>query len=91
MVNATRIIVRGLVQGVFFRDSVRKEAQELGLTGTVMNKSDGSVEIILFGEENNVDSLVRWCYIGPPLSEVESVEVSEIEVEHVLKDFRVIG
>ena len=73
--------VRGRVQGVFFRDSVSREAQSRGLAGWVRNCDDGTVEAVFEGDDEAVDALVAYCRSGPPDAEVDSVEVSDEEPE----------
>jgi acylphosphatase len=70
-----RIRVRGMVQGVWFRQSTADEARRLGLEGWVRNLADGSVEAEAQGERGRVEALVRWCHRGPPAARVEGVEV----------------
>ena len=69
-----RLIVRGRVQGVWFRDSTRREAVSLGLAGWVRNLPDGSVETLIEGPEDQVRRLVSWCGKGPPSAEVFRVD-----------------
>ncbi len=69
------IVVKGRVQGVFFRASAQQEGLQLGLTGEVRNLPDGSVEAIVEGEKRAVDDFVDWCRRGPPSAEVEDVQV----------------
>jgi acylphosphatase len=69
------IVVRGRVQGVFFRASAQQEGLRLGLKGEVRNLPDGSVEAIVEGERRAVDDFVAWCKRGPPSAEVEDVHV----------------
>jgi len=69
-----RVIIRGFVQGVFFRASTRDVAKRLGLTGWVKNLSDGSVEAVFEGEREKVEEAVRWCYKGPPGASVRDVD-----------------
>ncbi|HKC61002.1 MAG TPA: acylphosphatase [Myxococcales bacterium] len=69
------IVVRGRVQGVFFRASAQQEGLQLGLTGEVRNLPDGSVEAIVEGEREAVDDFVAWCRRGPPSADVEDVDV----------------
>jgi acylphosphatase len=69
------IVVKGRVQGVFFRASAQQEGLQLGLTGEVRNLPDGSVEAIVEGEKRAVDDFVAWCRRGPPSADVEDVEV----------------
>lgn len=72
-----RAVVQGRVQGVFFRDSVRRWAQEHGLSGWVRNCDDGSVETVLEGEAGRIDRVLGLVESGPPRSDVKSVAVSE--------------
>ncbi|MCD9197336.1 acylphosphatase [Aeromicrobium wangtongii] len=73
------VIVRGTVQGVFFRASCESEANRLGVTGWVANRPDGSVEATFEGSAEAVDHLVTWCRVGPPRAEVTDVQVTEQE------------
>jgi acylphosphatase len=74
-----RVIVRGRVQGVFFRDSINRLATELGVAGWVRNRGDGSVEAVFEGDPKSIDRLVELCREGPPGAEVESVDTSDEE------------
>ena len=69
--------VEGLVQGVYFRDYAQKEARSLELSGWVRNRPDGTVEVVLEGEEENVGQMIAWLHIGPPQAEVTEVQVTE--------------
>lgn len=72
--------VSGKVQGVFFRDSTRDQAQRRGVRGWVRNLKDGRVEAVFEGPQESVDALVHWCKTGPELARVTNVErVSEPE------------
>jgi acylphosphatase len=70
----TRVIVHGAVQGVFFRDTCRRVAEQAGVSGWVRNLADGSVEAVFEGEPDAVHQMVEWCRSGPPLANVEKVE-----------------
>jgi acylphosphatase len=70
-----RVVVRGDVQGVFFRESCRREALTAGVSGWIRNRADGSVEAVFEGSEEAVDSLCSWCRHGPPHARVEQVDV----------------
>ncbi|MBA2559749.1 MAG: acylphosphatase [Propionibacteriales bacterium] len=72
-----RVVVRGDVHGVFFRDSCRSESVAVGVSGWVANRSDGSVEAVFEGERDAVESLCAWCRVGPPHARVEEVVVTE--------------
>ena len=69
--------VRGRVQGVFFRDTMRRMAQSRGVAGWVRNRPDGAVEAVLEGEPDAVDSLVRFAREGPRGAAVDEVEVAD--------------
>jgi acylphosphatase len=76
-----RVVVRGRVQGVFFRDSTRARADAHGVVGWIRNRPDGAVEAVLEGPPQAVDRVLRFLEIGPPQAEVLDVEVSEEEPE----------
>lgn len=76
-----RVVVHGFVQGVFFRDSVRRLAQQRGVAGWVANRADGAVEAVLEGEPDAVERLVEFCRTGPRGARVDSVDVVEEEPE----------
>ena len=76
-----RAVVKGDVQGVFFRDSTRDRARSRGVAGWVTNRSDGSVEAVFEGDEDAVESMLRFVKEGPRRAEVRDVEVSEEEPE----------
>jgi acylphosphatase len=75
-----RVVVAGRVQGVWFRESCRRQAEHLGVTGWVQNLRDGSVEIEAQGGRVAVDALVAWAREGPRLAMVESVTVDPLPV-----------
>ena len=85
-----RVIVRGKVQGVFFRDSTEERAQRAGVDGWVRNRSDGTVEAVFEGAPAAVEDLLRFCAVGPSWARVEQVEVSE-ESPTEERGFRVTG
>jgi acylphosphatase len=76
-----RVVVRGNVQGVFFRDSCRREASSRGLAGWVTNRPDGAVEAVFEGEPEAVQALVDWCSGGPRGADVDSVDETTEEPE----------
>ncbi len=76
-----RVVVYGRVQGVFFRDSARRRAQQHGVAGSISNRWDGAVEAVFEGEPEAVERLVRFMHQGPRGAEVERVDVSEEEPE----------
>jgi acylphosphatase len=70
------LVIHGRVQGVFFRDSMRREAQSLSIAGWVRNCSDGTVEAAVQGESAAVDAIVRWARRGPQRAQVERVDIA---------------
>jgi acylphosphatase len=85
---AREVVVHGHVQGVFFRDSLRREAESAGVAGWVGNEADGSVRARLEGPRAGVERLVSWAHQGPPHASVERVDVHDVEPEG-LDAFRV--
>ena len=69
-----RVVVHGRVQGVFFRDTVRRRAQQRGVAGWVRNNRDGTVEAVFEGDPDAVERLVRFCGEGPRGAVVERVQ-----------------
>jgi acylphosphatase len=83
-VKRVRVLVRGRVQGVFFRAEARERARSLGVAGWIRNAGDGSVEVVFEGADEQVDSLVEWCRRGPAGARVDEVEaVSEEPVGEI--------
>lgn len=76
-----RVVVHGHVQGVFFRDTVRRHAQQRGLAGWVRNNPDGTVEAVFEGEPEPVARLVELCHEGPRGAYVVRVEVADEDPE----------
>lgn len=76
-----RVVVRGRVQGVWFRDSCQRRAHEHGVAGWVRNREDGSVEAVFEGDERDVGAMVEWCRHGPSRARVDAVEVSTEDPE----------
>jgi acylphosphatase len=76
-----RVVVHGLVQGVFFRDTVRRRALEQSVSGWVRNNWDGTLEAAFEGSQEAVDRLVALCHEGPRGARVDRVDVSEEEPE----------
>jgi acylphosphatase len=76
-----RVTVHGLVQGVFFRDTVRRRARSAGVTGWVRNNLDGTVEAVFEGESDAVERLVEFCRDGPRGAQVDWMDVEAEEPE----------
>ena len=82
------VVVRGRVQGVFFRDGVYEQARALGVSGWVRNRSDGAVEGVFEGHRPAVERVVDWCRTGPPRAHVEDLDL-RWEAAEGLVGFRV--
>jgi len=78
---ARRLVVHGHVQGVFYRESMRREAERLGVDGWVRNRSDGTVEAHVQGGAEAVEAIVAWARRGPEHARVERVESAAADVE----------
>ena len=77
-----RMVARGRVQGVWFRESMRREAEALGVTGWVRNCADGSVEAVVQGSADAVGALLEWARHGPEAAEVAGLEVAEAQGDY---------
>ena len=78
-VARSRVVVHGHVQGVFFRDSCRREANARGVAGWITNRPDGAVEAVFEGEPDAVAALVDFCRRGPRGADVRSVDETSEE------------
>ena len=84
MTQAARLFtVYGRVQGVWFRDSTRREADRLGISGHAINLADGNVEVLAVGAISALAELQQWLHVGPPVAQVTKVEVQVVEVKEV--------
>jgi acylphosphatase len=88
--KSAEILVTGKVQGVWFRDFVKRNAISLKLNGWVKNNPDGSVSAAVEGEEKVIDQLIDEIKIGSPLSKVEDVEVKWHTFENKFNSFKII-
>jgi len=84
-----RLIIHGMVQGVFFRAHTREVGQSLGLAGCAVNRPDGTVEAVAEGPRDKLEQFVAWCRRGPAMARVERVEVSWGEATGRFKGFHV--
>lgn len=80
-VQTLRLVIHGRVQGVWFRESMKQQAEQLGVHGWVTNRADGCVEAVIQGDENAVAAMLAWVHCGPPLAKVTQVEQSAAEGE----------
>lgn len=81
-------LITGKVQGVFYRQTAQEKAKALGLTGWVRNLPNGSVECLICGDEDAVQSLCDWLWLGSDAASVTDVKVSEHDLE-AYQDFTI--
>jgi acylphosphatase len=86
-VRAQRLVIRGRVQGVGYRDAAVQAAFEFGVCGWVRNRPDGSVEALAQGEPEALERFVAWCRHGPPLARVADVAGTDALVDEALEAF----
>ena len=84
-----RILITGLVQGVFFRREITDHARRLGISGWVKNLQDGGVEALGEGEKARLDELIRFCHVGPRGAIVRRVEVEWSDYSGEFRGFRI--
>lgn len=84
-----QLVVRGRVQGVYFRASTQREARRLGLSGWVKNRPDGTVEVLVEGEETSIRELYSWAQKGPGAARVERVDARWRSFTGEFPDFRI--
>jgi len=78
-----------MVQGVFYRQSAREKANDLGIKGTVKNCDDDSVEVIATGDEEQIKKFVAWCSEGPPKASVTNLTTQELPLQE-FRNFTII-
>jgi len=83
------LMIRGRVQGVFYRAETMDQARALGLVGWVRNRRDGAVEVVAEGERDRIEQLIAWCWQGPSLAHVTEVEVEWLAPAGEFSEFRV--
>jgi len=79
MTVARRFTIKGRVQGVFFRESTRRVAESLSITGHAINLPNGDVEVLACGEQAAIDELANWLEDGPRMAQVTSVTGDDAE------------
>jgi acylphosphatase len=84
MLQTISITVSGIVQGVFYRQSTKEKAMELGIAGIVKNLANGNVHILATGTNEQLDQLVQWCKQGPARAKVTSVNVEPVSKQEFL-------
>jgi acylphosphatase len=83
------LLIKGKVQGVFFRATAKEMADMLGIKGWVKNTRNDDVEAMASGSEEAVQKFIEWCWVGPRRAEVENVIVTKKE-ETAFKDFSIV-
>ena len=83
------VVVRGRVQGVFYRAIAQDHARSLGLTGWIRNRPDGNVECLLEGPRDGIEAMLAWCEKGPPHARVDGVDVKWEDTPREFTTFRV--
>ncbi|MCF7890452.1 acylphosphatase [Candidatus Bipolaricaulota bacterium] len=81
--------ITGRVQGVGFRNSTRRKARQLGVTGWVKNLADGSVKAVVEGNKEDVEDLISWANSGPRLANVNKIEVDRKEAKNEFENFSI--
>ena len=76
------LLITGEVQGVFYRATAKEIAEQIGLTGWVKNREDGSVEAMAVGTEEQLQRFIEWCKIGPSKAVVTNVTLTQVADEH---------
>ena len=89
MRTRAHVVVSGDVQGVFFRQETKQQAEAHGVTGWVRNRNDGAVEAVFEGEEQDVKALIDFCKRGPPRALVTNVDVKFEACTGEFKDFTI--
>ncbi|MBO8127983.1 MAG: acylphosphatase [Peptococcaceae bacterium] len=90
MLVQAHLTIQGKVQGVYFRWSTVQQARQHNLTGWVRNRTDGSVEALLEGDQQQVAKVVKWCHKGPPDARVDSVKVNYAEATGKFATFEIV-
>ncbi len=88
--KTVQIRVEGRVQGVYFREYTRRQAQSLGLKGWVRNMVDGSVETVVSGDDNTITTMITWLHSGSPRSAVTKVSIIDEQVEGDFSSFEIL-
>jgi len=90
MLKAINVIIHGNIQGVFFRAFVKEKADDLRLVGWVQNTSDGTVEILAQGREENLKKLIGYCKEGPRFAKIDRVEIKWEEASGEFDKFMIV-
>lgn len=83
------LIIFGNVQGIFFRSNIKKIADQYNVRGFAKNKKDGSVEVVLEGDNENVDKIIEFCKKGPSGAKIEKINIKEKQYKKEFNDFSI--
>ncbi len=89
MLQTISLVIKGKVQGVYYRQTTQEKATMLGITGTVRNLPDRNVKVIATGTREKLDVLIDWCRQGPSRAEVSSIDISDEPLQE-FKDFSIV-
>lgn len=89
MKKAVRLYIDGAVQGLFFRQFVKENAERYDVKGFVRNLEDGRVEVFIEGDLENVDKMIELCKVGPKHSQIRKVDMKEEKVQD-FKEFKIL-
>ena len=76
-----KVLISGIVQGVYFRSSAQQQAIDYSLSGYARNLADGNVEVLLCGEQGNIDNMLDWLTHGPEQAEVKSIDYEKVALQ----------
>ena len=89
MKKAVRLYIKGTVQGIFFRQFIKENAERNDVKGFVRNLEDGRVEVFIEGDNENIDKMIELCNKGPKHSKIDNVEVKEEKIQD-FKEFKIL-
>ncbi len=87
--TAKHILVKGKVQGVFFRKNTKQVAEALTVAGWIKNTEEGNVEIFAQANKDAIEKLIDWCRHGPPKANVEGVEIKDAAIDDSICNFSI--
>ena len=90
MKRAVKLVIKGTVQGIFFRQFVKENANNLKLVGFVRNIDDGEVEIIAEGKDEQIERLIGFVKKGPEHAQIRHVQIEEIKWSGDFKEFKIL-
>jgi acylphosphatase len=90
MKTRVHVLISGKVQGVWYRASTKKKADELGILGWVRNTPEGNVEAVFEGEKAVIDEMIAWCWIGPPMARVTDIRMLPFHSDEQYTSFIVL-